>query len=271
MNSERRTHNAELLNLSSSVGAGGVNRRMDVLAVRERLLALGYVQAGQATTVASEFARTTADKNLVAAIRLFQAICHGRGAIDGAGVDGRVDPGGFTHHWLEAGNAPRWVLLPVGAKELGFFTWERVYRRDVHEWGTAWLADAIAAAGRHYLILHGRLSPLSPSPALITVNDCSLAAGGVTPAHRYHQTGLECDLRLPRHDGWAGEITWRDARYDRTAMRLQLEAWRAAAPHLLRGIFFNDPELAKAGLCTELAGHDDHAHVSLRAPARIDG
>jgi hypothetical protein len=49
-------------------------------------------------------------------------------------------------------------------------------------------------------------------------------------------------------------------------MRAMLEAFRAQP--LVARIVFNDPALIAEGLCSALAGHDDHAHVEITAPAR---
>ncbi len=40
-----------------------------------------------------------------------------------------------------------------------------------------------------------------------------------------------------------------------------------AAQPLVERVFFNDPDLVDAGLCTDLSGHDDHVHVEIEPPA----
>src|SRR2546430_10231748 len=83
-----------------------------------------------------------------------------------------------------------------------------------------------------------------------------------------HQTGMCCDLRVPRTDGTApGNTTLHDPTYARDAMRAMLGAFRAEP--LVRRILFNDPVLVREGFCTALAGHDDHAHAEITARARV--
>ena len=33
---------------------------------------------------------------------------------------GRIDPGGDTHKWLDAENAPRWMQMPPGSAAGGY-------------------------------------------------------------------------------------------------------------------------------------------------------
>jgi hypothetical protein len=49
-------------------------------------------------------------------------------------------------------------------------------------------------------------------------------------------------------------------------MRALLSAFRAQP--LVRRVVFNDPVLIAEGLCTAVAGHEDHAHVEITSPAR---
>lgn len=234
--------------LSGSVGLRGQNALPDVEAVTARLVALGFRWADE-------------PDGLVSAIRLFQAIKNGHDII--TGVDGRVDPGGATLAWLNAANAPRWQLLTASA--VGLSNHDIKIQGGVFGYGTNWLDGTLTAAGSRFQALYrdGR-----PRAAPITVNDASKARGGPAPPHKGHQTGLVCDLRLPRKDGLAGGIKVTDPQYDRETMAAQLSALKAQA--LFDRAFLNDAELIKAGLCKPLVGHDDHVHVEIKPLGQLD-
>ena len=245
------------LPLRGSVGNGGANRPGDVRFVKKRLIALGFDWLSDDPSI---------NQATTSTITLFQAITRGFQKVGGAGVDGLIDVGGRTHRWLEASNAPRWRLMPAGGPlENGFRNTEVLDQTgDDHDWGTDWLADTTSRAGATYWTDH--LSA-RPTAALITINDASKPRGGPTPDHQGHQTGMCCDIRLPRTDGTApGNTTFRNREYDQRAMRTMLEVFRAQP--LVRRIFFNAPTLIAEDLCRALPGHDDHAHVEITAPAR---
>ncbi|MDB9314250.1 hypothetical protein PN462_14145 [Spirulina sp. CS-785/01] len=241
--------------LSGSVGYLGRNRDTDIRAVKQRLNDLGYTWVTATPSI---------DTGTLNAIRLFQAIINQHYQIRGAGVDGRVDPNGLTHRWLEAKNAPRWQLMPID--NTGLFNYERqIQTTDNHDYGTSWMADTLLAAGqdyqRTYLDAH-------PQAAQIVINDVSIPYGGDTPDHATHETGMSCDILLPRTSGGYLLPTWQDSRYDRDAMRAILKSIRRQP--LTSRILFNDPELIQEGLCLRASGHDNHAHFEIRPPGRID-
>lgn len=233
--------------LSASVGNRGENRNEDVRALKEHLVDLGF----DWLTV-----NETVDDALRRVINLVQSMRAGRNSLRG---DGRVDVPGPTYEWLRAANAPRWQIMPQGDRADGFFNFELTDPTDDHEFGAAWMADTIREAGAWY---RDRYLGNQPDAALLTINDVSLPRGGNTPDHSGHETGLACDLRLPRQDGTApGETTYRHPQYDRDAMRAMLRAVRAQ-PKVTR-ILFNDAALIREGLCQRSAGHDDHAHFEI--------
>lgn len=240
--------------LEQSVGRKGKNHPSDVVTVAGRLVMLGFtwVQKAKDTGVC--------DDTLIFTIKLFQSIVRGFDVVS-TEVDGRVDPFGPTLAWLNAANAPAWRLMPV--QGVGLRNDEAADRTDHHDWGTSWLASTALQAGCSYAQDFLRLHP---DRAPIVLNDTSLATGGDTKDHAGHETGLAVDTKLPRLDGTAGGITWRDALYDREAMRAQLQAWWKQPG--VEIIYFNDPELIAEGLCHRSAGHDNHAHVEIKPPTR---
>lgn len=239
--------------LSSSVGNGGVNSPSDVKLVRDRFVALGFSWLSGHTTVGPTF---------IKAIRLFQAIKSGSDVVNaGSKIDGRIDPGGDTLKWLNASNAPRWMRLTE--QDVGLVNYEVKDTTDTHDYGTQWLDDTLRAAGKTY---HSAWLTWNTKAAPIAVNDASLPQGGDTPSHAGHETGLVADLRLPKKDGSVGGITTADLRFDRDAMRAQLQALRAQP--LFDRVFLNDSTLIGEGLCAPLSGHDDHVHYEIKPPPR---
>lgn len=239
-----------VLNLSASVGQGGSNQQADVLAVKRRLIELGFdwlTENGQM------------DQATIRAIKLFQSIVAGREKVQG---DGRIDVPGQTYSWLRAFNAPRWQLMPLGAPSQGFVNYEATDLVDKHDYGTDWLASTIEHAGaayyRDFLSSHSGKTP-------ITLNDASLPQGGDTPDHTGHETGLGCDLRLPYPNGQSGGDA---GQLDLDAMRAMLTAIKATP--LWKCTLFDNATLIGEGLCEWADEHKDHAHVGINPPERID-
>jgi hypothetical protein len=247
-----------LFQLTDSVGRGGANKPEDVRALKTRLLALGFNWLTADDTV---------DADTIEAIQLFQAIKNGHHTVKAnAANDGLVEVGKGTYGWLQATNAPRWQLLPLGSAAEGYVNDERADTSSNYDYGTSWLCDAITAAGAEYKRIH---LDVVAGAALMAVNDASLPRGipqpGETVLHKGHQTGLEFDLRLPRTDGISGGVLHTDTLYDRNAMRAMLTALRTQS---VNRIFFNDPTLVGEGLCQSTGGHDNHAHVEFLPPAQ---
>jgi murein endopeptidase len=242
-----------LFTLGASVGASpATNARSDVSALKNRLIALGYDWVRPGDTI---------DTDTIYTIRLFQSIIAGRNELRG---DGRVDVPGTTYQWLRAVNAPRWQTMPAGSAAEGFHNFELTDTSDHHDYGTDWMAAAIRGAGAHYRDNYLRTHTTA---ALLTINDVSLTRGGDTPDHAGHETGLACDIRLPRTDGTApGSTTHTTATYDRDATRAMIQAIRAQPQ--VTAVYFNDPVLIAERLCASMRGHDDHVHFQLGPPTR---
>ncbi|HQU84758.1 MAG TPA: peptidoglycan-binding domain-containing protein [Pyrinomonadaceae bacterium] len=243
--------------ISKSVGLKGVNDSGDVLKIKKRLIELG-------------FNWLTADDKVgpdtVSAIKLFQGIKNGFDVVVNVKNDGLVNVGGDTHRWLEAKNAPRWIKMPAGSKAEGYVNDEVADTSDNHDFGTNWLAETLRDAGADY---RDGFHNANPKAALLRVNDASRPRGGDTPMHAGHETGLVCDIRLPRKDGGVGGITVSDAAYDRNTMRAIIKAFRKQK--LADRVLLNDPVLIGEGLCRSAAGHHNHAHFEIHPPERIDG
>lgn len=243
-----------IINLTGSVGAGGVNSPANVLVIKNRLADLGF-QVSRDSVVNSA---------TIKAIKLFQAIINGKDTLDVDGnVDGRVDVNGKTHRALEKSATPRWQEMPAGSIQEGFLNHDDL-QSDNSDFGTNWMAEAIQAAS---LIYQAKHLTTNPNAALIAINDVSLKSGGKHPNHATHQVGMCCDIRLPRKDGTSGQITYKDSgKYDQPAMRSMLEAFYQQSTHKIRRILFNDMTLITAGLCKAALGHDNHAHIDILAP-----
>jgi hypothetical protein len=245
---------ARVIKLTGSVGVGGVNKADDVKAVKARLHELGYTWVGDPNTALR-------DRGLDDAIRLFQSIIAGRSTIRG---DGRVDVNGITHQWLQAANAPKWVLMPNSEPQNGFVNAELAQINDQHDFGTHWLADVIKDIAQDYQNSYRRNRP---NAAPFAINDVSLPHGGDTPDHQGHETGMMCDVFLPKKDGNFGGIFWTNPQYDQEAARAILQSIRKQK--LVRAVFFNDQQLIKEGLCQSASGHDHHIHFEINPPLKV--
>lgn len=237
------------MTILASVGQNGANREIDVLKVQTRLAELGFY---------TSIVDGDCGPKTVRSIRLFQSVTMGLQQIGG---DGRIDPGMGTHKWLDAENAPKWVLMPQ--EGTGYRNVEREDASDKHDYGSSWLANTIALAGASYWALWGAAHRASR----IIVNDASLPLGGDTPDHGGHECGMQVDLRPPRKDGKETLGTaYNKPEYDQPAMRAQLRALQRQP--LVQSIFFNDPVLIAERLCKHVHGHSDHIHVGLKPPDR---
>ncbi|WP_392534711.1 glucosaminidase domain-containing protein [Nostoc sp. C117] len=246
---------AKLIQLSGSVGIGGVNEDEDVKAVKARLYELGYTWVGDPNSA-------DINRGLFDAIKLFQSIIAGRSTVNG---DGRIDVGEMTHRWLQAANAPQWILMPESNPNNGLINGELADTDDHHDYGTQWLADAIKEIAQDY---QNSYRKTHPTAALFAINDVSLPHGGDTPDHQGHETGMMCDVFLPRKNGDFGGIFWSSAEYDRDTARAMIECIRKQKLVKQGAVFFNDPQLIEEGLCAHAAGHDHHVHFEINPPLR---
>jgi len=238
------------LNLNGSVGENGKNQPDDVLAVKNRLADLGFPVTRDSLV----------NPDPIHIIKLFfQSIIKGETVIVG---DGRIDLKGFTLPFLQAANAPQWLEMPKGSPAEGFINYDD-RQGDNHDFGTSWMIEMIQSSAQLYLNTYLASHPSAP---LIQTNDLSKPRGGITSAHRTHQTGLSCDIRLPRKDGQSGGIVYTDSQFDRDAMRAMLKAIKNQSKYAIKPILFNDQILIDEGLCIRASGHDDHAHIDIIPP-----
>jgi hypothetical protein len=238
---------AVTISLTGSVGRGGVNKPQEVIAVKKRMRDLGYDWVGDSAQVTTGF---------IAAINLFQSIIRGDETVDG---DGRIDIGAATHRWLQAKNAPVWKLMPKSDPSINFVNRELRDTDDKHDFGASWLFDAILEIAREY-------HRTSPGSAPFTINDVSLPHGGDTKHHGGHETGLMCDVYLPRTDGRSGDIDMDSHLFDRNATRALLKAINKHP--LMDTVLFNDKTLRGEGLCNFAPEHHHHIHFKISPPVR---
>ncbi len=242
--------------IRDSVGRRSANQRNDVIAVKARLIELGFHWLTLDALM---------DSKTINAIRLFQAIKNGLHPSNPTLNDGCIDVAGDTQHWLNAVNAPQWQVAPLGSWQEGFVTIALFEPQDVYSFGTNWLFEMLRAAGKQY---HADYLSKNHNSVPLTLNEISPRYGGITPKHKGHESGLACNLQLPSSGGSAGGITYSDVIYDQNAMCAMLTVLRSQSQ--VTNIFFNDPDLVAMGLCTVLAGHDNHVHVEIQPPARED-
>jgi hypothetical protein len=246
--------NGAMLDLTGSVGRGGDNFTSDAQIVKNRLVDLGFSWIGRNSKIDRETIRT---------IELFQAIISGNTIV--SGVDGIIDVNGSTHKFLEAANAPQWQEMPSDSSKQGFINFDNL-QGDVHDFGTHWIIETIQEAANIYL---SDFKASNPNAALITTNNLSIIRGGDSPIHATHETGLSCDILLPRKDGTFGGITFRDSKYDQDAMEAMLRSIKKQDKYGIKQIFFNDFTLVAKGLCQNLHDggvHDNHAHIDILPP-----
>jgi hypothetical protein len=247
-----------VLKLSGSVGAGGINRKADKLVIKQRLHDLGFTFVGNPDDPAL-------NTGFIKAIKLFQSIVAGRSTVAG---DGRVDVGGPTHLWLQAANAPRWQTMPNTNLSISLRNREKEDTNDDHDFGASWLADVILEIAKDY----HKFRESNPGSAPFTLNDVSRPHGGDTPDHSGHETGLMCDVFLPRTDGQAGGIDMHSSRFDRNACRELLKSIQRQK--LVRKVLFNDAILCSETfngrkLCSFAPQHHHHIHFEINPPVRV--
>ena len=236
--------------IKESVGSGGANKETDVLAVKKRLIELGFTWLKMDSAV---------DSSTIKTIKLFQSIIQGSNSIVG---DGKISVGKNTHRWLQAKNAPRWQTMSAGSSAEGYVNYELTDTNDTHDYGTNWIDQAIKSVAIHY---RDNYLKSNPSAAILTVNDVSLERGGDTKDHSGHEAGLACDLQLPRTDGKAGFIDYTNKLYDQNAARGILQALKAQ-PNV-SAIYFNDSKLIGEKLCRFSKDHHHHIHFEILPPA----
>ena len=244
------------INIKKSVGMNGANNAADVKLVKARLIELGFNWLTDDDVMGPTTIKT---------IRLFQAIKNGRNQVNLLGHDGRVDPGGDTHKWLNAENAPRWMQMKAAGPGEAFRNDELAQTEDAHDFGTDWLFETLRGAAALY---KDDYLSANPNAALLALNDFSLPQGGDTPMHATHESGLSCDIRLPRKNGQSGGITVGQASYDRKAMRAMIIAFRQQTQ--ASRVLLSDQVLVAEGLCMAAQGHLNHAHFEVKPPARVD-
>jgi peptidoglycan hydrolase-like protein with peptidoglycan-binding domain len=229
------------IHLVGPVDARSDSRPDDRRAVLERLDALGFMRPG---------------RGLDYCIRLFQSTIRGHDSL--RSVDGRIDPDGLAHQWLNALNAPRWMRVPRGSAEEGFRCRAQIDLGDDHWWATDWLIDAVRAVAARYRSMgedQQVLRVLAASP---------LAGGGDGEAGTQSPNGLGVELALPTSVSMTRLATVEAETYDRDATRSLLQAiWEQGS---IDAVYLADPELAGEGRCQQTLEVRDRLIVTIRPP-----
>jgi peptidoglycan hydrolase-like protein with peptidoglycan-binding domain len=222
----------------ASVGAGGVNRKEDAIAIQTLLN-----KAGASLKVDGAVGAKT-----IAAIKGYQSNYLAK-------PDGKVDPGGLTLRHLNEGKlkvkaiaaAAPLVLLPQVSGE-GYYSYSAADR----QWGTSACIKTLQdiATGFRWNL-----------PAVqIAIGDISFAKGGTMSPHGTHKAGLHVDLRPLRADAKHLPVTIADTAYSREYTKLLVQAFQAHKN--VKSILFND---TKSAGVTPWAGHDNHLHVTMKS------
>ncbi len=240
----------EPFTLEASVGKGGKNLTTDVVALKTRLVKLGYLLPDESPTVTDQ---------LVTAIRLIQSIEAGSQVLVG---DGLLEPTGDTYRFIRGESCPHWQEFPESAP--GHINHSKSLKRNSpNDFVTDWLVDTILSAAKDYESSY-RLKQTVPSAKMVT-NGGSLFSGGPQAEYIGKETGLSIDLLLPKKDGSYGGIRWTSPEYDRNATQAMLESLRRNRRAPTR-VFFSDATLIKAGLCLPSAQTGNRINVQISSP-----
>jgi murein endopeptidase len=168
------------------------------------------------------------------------------------------------HGRLEQG-----VQLPEAGTD--FVTWDPILRvspnREWRRWGTDALVVLLDTVTREFRAAHPGIAP-------VLIADLSRPRGGPFGrrygglGHASHQNGLDADVMYPRRDG-AQLAARRPSEVDRVLAQDLVDRFRAAGAVKL----FVGPHLHLRGprsIVVPLAHHDDHVHVRIANPQRLD-
>jgi murein endopeptidase len=168
------------------------------------------------------------------------------------------------HGRLEQG-----VQLPEAGTD--FVTWDPILRvspnREWRRWGTDALVVLLDTVTREFRAAHPGIAP-------VLIADLSRPRGGPFGrrygglGHASHQNGLDADVMYPRRDG-AQLAARRPSEVDRVLAQDLVDRFRAAGAVKL----FVGPHLHLHGprpIVVPLAHHDDHVHVRIANPRRLD-
>jgi murein endopeptidase len=166
-----------------------------------------------------------------------------------------------------AGRLVHGVELPESGRD--YFTWDSVLKsspsRAWRRWGTDDLIRTLLDVLAEYRAAH-------PEAPRVGIGDLSRPRGGVFDqrygglGHASHQNGLDADVYYPRSDG-TERRPFRPSQVDSVLAQDLVDRFAAAGAQYV----FVGPRLSLTGprrVVSELAHHDDHLHVRLRAPRR---
>ena len=94
----------------------------------------------------------------------------------------------------------------------------------------------------------------------------SIPHGGDTPDHKGHETGLMCDVFLPRKDGGFGATNVTSPTYNQNVARALLKSIRRQKLVNKDAVLFNDNDLIGEKLCRLMPEHHHHIHFSISPP-----
>jgi penicillin-insensitive murein endopeptidase len=145
----------------------------------------------------------------------------------------------------------RYFILPQSPEESGYYTYG-LPKDGVGQYTHPALINALFAVERHWSLMDERK---------FGIGNISLYDGKKFSGHDSHRSGLDVDIRPIRRDGKQLGVTRFDANYDRDATARLIELFFCLARVKL--VYFNDISIPGV---RSLAGHDNHFHVTIKAP-----
>lgn len=144
-----------------------------------------------------------------------------------------------------------YFILPQSYGEAGYYTYGTP-THGVGQYTHPALMTTLFAVERQWLLIDNRR---------FGIGNISLEGGSRFKGHDSHRSGLDVDIRPLRRDGRQIAVSRFDAEYDRAATAKLIDLLFCLGR--VRNVYFNDLSIPGVRF---LEGHDNHFHVTIRAP-----
>ncbi len=223
--------------ITASVGKGGTNNSVDVLAIQ--LLLNKWIEPKIAVTGTCT---GKDDDATVIAIKKFQGYFM-------KNPDGLVGKDGTTLRKL---NMEPFILLPQ-VSGYGYYSYGKGNWNE-RQWGTKDTVDALLEITRNFR--------WNNPDTLVAIGDLSFRFGGTMAPHGTHKDGIHIDLRPCRIDNAMSPVIYTDTvNYDQDKTKALIESF--LAHQNVKSILFNDPVIYALDRVSKYSGHDNHFHVTM--------